>query len=292
MMDGFPWTVLGIAPTRDPRAIRAAYSARLKAIDPEADPRGFIALREAFEAAKRGETEPEASDAPLTPGDPLDPVAAHVMAMSRILDGHAGPQPWLAPAEQEALLAHWQALIAEPAMDGVEAFSDAANGMAELIARTLPLSEALVVPATGYFGWEGKDDTLDQMPAPATVARHRRLHLYLDEVRTPGDRRHHGWTELTKPAPPGALRGDVDAVMVRDLLTVVRHARPVLEQQFDAARVAMWDLHLKPPRSSPIRGGEADAASFGAQGCRHYAVQMLILLAMGLVVGLILVMLQ
>ena len=43
------WTILGIAPTSDQRAIRMAYAARLKEIDPEADPQAYIALREAFE---------------------------------------------------------------------------------------------------------------------------------------------------------------------------------------------------------------------------------------------------
>lgn len=46
------WKALEIEPTSDQRAIRVAYSARLKAIDPETDPQAFIALREAFEAAK------------------------------------------------------------------------------------------------------------------------------------------------------------------------------------------------------------------------------------------------
>ena len=46
------WQALGIEPTSDQRAIRMAYSAKLKAMDPEADPQAFIALRDAFEAAR------------------------------------------------------------------------------------------------------------------------------------------------------------------------------------------------------------------------------------------------
>ncbi|WP_294057016.1 hypothetical protein [Sphingomonas sp.] len=45
--------MLGIGPTSDTRAIRRAYAARLKTIDVDCDPKAFIELREAFEAAQR-----------------------------------------------------------------------------------------------------------------------------------------------------------------------------------------------------------------------------------------------
>ncbi len=48
---GFPWNALGIAPTRDPRLIRAAYAARLKRMDIRADPAAFQHLRRAYEMA-------------------------------------------------------------------------------------------------------------------------------------------------------------------------------------------------------------------------------------------------
>lgn len=61
---GFPWDVLGIAPTRDPKVIRAAYAARLKRIDARTDPAAFQRLRCAYEQAL-GFDAPAESAAPV-----------------------------------------------------------------------------------------------------------------------------------------------------------------------------------------------------------------------------------
>ncbi len=45
------WKKLGIDKTEDKRAIKRAYAARLKAIDPDADPKAFLALRDALQMA-------------------------------------------------------------------------------------------------------------------------------------------------------------------------------------------------------------------------------------------------
>jgi hypothetical protein len=44
-----PWFVLGIAPTEDVRAVKAAYFERLKTESPHANPAGFRRLRKAYE---------------------------------------------------------------------------------------------------------------------------------------------------------------------------------------------------------------------------------------------------
>jgi hypothetical protein len=65
------WDELGIAPCADPKAIRRAYAARLKKLDPDRDPSGFARLRDAYEwALKRaGEDGPRSSQAPLAATD-------------------------------------------------------------------------------------------------------------------------------------------------------------------------------------------------------------------------------
>ena len=82
-MSGYrsPWAVLGIRETDDERAVKRAYSAKLKEMDVENDPQGFIALREAFEQARniaswRAEQKAEAERRKLERGDDADTEAS------------------------------------------------------------------------------------------------------------------------------------------------------------------------------------------------------------------------
>lgn len=56
------WSLLGLDPTTDKTLIRRAYFTRLKAIDVDAEPRRFMALREAFEQALEWADEPTAEE--------------------------------------------------------------------------------------------------------------------------------------------------------------------------------------------------------------------------------------
>jgi hypothetical protein len=60
------WQTLGIEPTQDRKAIRSAYAAKLRAIDPDKDRDGFSALREARDIALRLAAQAE-SETEVTP---------------------------------------------------------------------------------------------------------------------------------------------------------------------------------------------------------------------------------
>jgi hypothetical protein len=90
------WDELGISPCDDPKAIRRAYAARLRKLDPDNDPAAFTRLREALEWALAGTD--DAAAQPFRPdraGRP-DPEAAPVA--SNDLD-----QPSLQPTRSEFL---------------------------------------------------------------------------------------------------------------------------------------------------------------------------------------------
>jgi hypothetical protein len=82
------WDELGIAPCDDAKAIRRAYAARLKKLDPDRDPEGFARLRSAFERALDGATRNgsrPSSDAspPTSAQSDADPAADELRAAPR-----------------------------------------------------------------------------------------------------------------------------------------------------------------------------------------------------------------
>lgn len=236
------WAVLGIARTDDARAIKRAYSARLKTIDPDADPQAFIALRDALEEAQARiaraslqQAQPEQDAAEPAP-EPAQPgsVELNAQAIMAQLYGEG-------PIDEPELLRHWHALSADPRMDEVGLFDQVQQWAARVIAETAPRSAALVIPATEHFGWTADEGTVAQSPVLASIVHRYHYLRFLEAAREEGHTHHAAWVELTTPAPPGSRRGTVGPRLLFDLLEVIRGVHPDTEAQLDADRVALWD---------------------------------------------------
>ncbi len=157
-----PWDELGIEPTRDVATIRRAYARRLKQTRPDDDPAGFMALRQAFEAAQAyAEAEAEPAQPPAAMPDRGAP------APPRIDGDVTADQP--DRAETAAVMRIGAALDRRDVVGAAEALTDARScgalplasdmGFAELLLRMLAFEPGLageaVVAAAERLGWDG-----------------------------------------------------------------------------------------------------------------------------------------
>ncbi|MCW3835759.1 hypothetical protein ACFQ1E_05485 [Sphingomonas canadensis] len=263
------WHELGIEPTNDPRAIRAAYSAKLKAIDVDREPEAFIALREAFEFVQSfvksinstpGSTREAAPDPPEEPSReaeepfrsdwPAQPpigTQAHYHALEALLTDWAGQDPCLSDGEKSEALAHWTAIAADPHLQQISALDELERWAAWLISATLPRSNALVMPVVSFFRWERAMGSISSDPGVEYILRHYKALQFLDQARLPTHSHHPAWVELRSKAYPKSNRGRVDPHTVYNILTTVRFCCPEVERQFDPLRVEMWKNNTADP---------------------------------------------
>ncbi|MDZ5647789.1 J domain-containing protein [Nitrospirillum sp. BR 11828] len=287
---GSPWDILALEPTGDQLAIRRAYARRLKVTNPEDDPDGFQALRQAYEEAlllarrqtpdeelaaakppqpkaaekkaepeateKTAQPEPEPSAEP-PPQTDLDAAVAHHVALCNHLGGLlSAPGAAPEPADPAALKDALAAVLASPALAHIDVQNRTEDWLARLLLSTAPRSDALVIPAIAHFRWDETKAGL-QTPLLAAVRKRGRDLAFLDKLR---DRSHaYATAYRLLQAPPARfsprLRLTVPDLSkdVRGLIALIRHDYPSLQANFDADVLAAWDRYLgEEPVAAPL----------------------------------------
>lgn len=264
------WATLDCDPTSDRGAIRRAYAARLKAMDVDADPDAFEALRDARDAALARVADPVADvdvaavdlpDAPLAPMTEFtleqEPEPeAEVDALAEAMNAHFHAlEALLFPGHDAALTAeelaeidrHGRALLADPRLENLDFVTGAERWFAETLAASIPRSDPLLEPAAAVFGWiERRNDYALSAEAHAIVERigaTRFAHL----VSQPDHRFHKAWQRLSGERDASFKWFNHDP-RTGELLQVIRERYPAAEQWLDPDRVAQCRT---PPKDNP-----------------------------------------
>jgi hypothetical protein len=250
------WALLGIAPTDDQRAIRVAYSAKLRDIDPGSDPQAFIVLREAFEAVRSGKPDHIAALSSDNPA-PIESIAAEasespLSTLAKLLHSgrHKRGRAALATPDQAREMAElWRAVVNDPQMERVSYYHQVEQQIIVLILECAPLSDPLVDRSISFFGWLKTSEDAAQPATVAAILHRQRLLILIDQLEA-GHDLQRAWRELTTPVSGTPVRGTVYRGFVEELLGLAQTDYPGLEQYFDPARVALWDVDEPGPRLS------------------------------------------
>src|SRR5690606_38058144 len=90
-----------------------------------------------------GGAEWEPAAAPWGPASAQD-ADAHARALAELVYAHADGDTYASDDQKTTMLAHWQAIAADPRMQEIAYFADADRWFSELIARAIPFSDPLI----------------------------------------------------------------------------------------------------------------------------------------------------
>lgn len=157
--------------------------------------------------------------------------------------------PW--NGDDTTLRETFAALLATPAMDGIALRADVERAVAEMLADTIPRSDAILVEAATAFGWTDERRSTASPSVAAVLARFDEWRLAETFARS-GHPLQPAWHSLTRRAGPywswrlTALRPGLETG-VATLLGEHGPIAPGLAFAFKADTVARWQRFLARP---------------------------------------------
>lgn len=165
------WEILGIDPTDDLGAIRRAYTIQLKALDIDAEPRRFAALRAAYDSA-RAESRDAPRRAPVDHAEPLEDPHGLAASSSTSIPPSGADRAEIERLKQSILALLRGAtdvsliegeladltleLLAEIDRETLDHQVAGEEWFVATIAWYLPRSDAMVRPAVASFRWQDR----------------------------------------------------------------------------------------------------------------------------------------
>ncbi|MBL8652520.1 MAG: hypothetical protein JNL35_19195 [Sphingopyxis sp.] len=263
-------------------AIKRAYAAKLKAIDPDREVEAFLELRAAFDLARQqsdGDSAPRPARMPVVEAAGPEP-AATPAAVVVDRPKSAPPQPVPAPerdprselaelfrrrAKRDAGAAERaaRALFDHAAMDNVGFASEVELWLARLIVETAPRADAILALAAERFGWRRFDGMMRVDPAIAGALQRLNDLEASERLRAPAHRWNALYKMLEQPAPVAIARGDLllYGPFMGDMLDSLRFHNPGILRSLDRAHVRLWEEAVVRQRSNPA-APRADGVSW------------------------------
>lgn len=301
-----PWTDLDIDPTPDTRAVRSAYTRKLKMIDVDADPAAFIALRRHFDQAMVLAAHLPAGDASQTMDSPA-PAASDAPrrtpaarpASRAEADGSASFERqtqeiqrllWetSTTARDERLRTATRALLGSPLLENIDRAAATERWFATALLEAIPQSDPVIAMVSDHYRWHDRADRVRELPGLPSIIRRREDIAYSLRLRQPAHDWHAAYEYLRAP-PPSSVTDEEKRTLgnqIAELLESIRYHHPTIEWELDRDHVAHWDRLIREAKAA--REAEEKIETTFLQnifGFIPFWGWLLILFALGLVFG-------
>ncbi|MDF0488277.1 hypothetical protein PX554_09060 [Sphingomonas sp. H39-1-10] len=160
--------------------------------------------------------------------------------------------PW--NSDETTLRETFAALLATPALDEIALRADVERAVAELLADTIPRSDAILAEAATAFGWTDERAHAASPAVAAVLARFDEWRL-AETLARPGNPLQPAWHSLTRGAGPywswrlAAFRPGLESG-VATLLGAHGPIAPGIAYSFKADSVARWRRFLSRPHGT------------------------------------------